>query len=106
MQQYHHYQSLRQLLLSSPTQNIPNFGEMLTFLGQVFVKYMTILLYSAVHMVCIKIATGSVTVCLCFETHANRNSSLCTELSQDCWSGIKGFAGEIWTTLTRSGPNI
>lgn len=39
MQQYSHYQSLRQLLLLSPMQNVPNFSEMLTFLGQVLQYY-------------------------------------------------------------------
>ena len=36
MQQYHHYQSLRELLFVSPAQDTPHLGEIVMFLAQVY----------------------------------------------------------------------
>lgn len=35
MQQYHHYQSLRKLLVHSPAQELSRVGEIVMFIGQV-----------------------------------------------------------------------
>ena len=35
MQQYHHYQSLHELLVHSPSQESPHLGEIVMFIGQV-----------------------------------------------------------------------